>query len=222
MNHRELQQEPRRKEREMPIRPEREYRMMPLMTPSAEKRFDSEYYVEGFATTFDKPYVLYRYNDIDYKEVIHRNALETADLSDVLFQYNHAGRVYARNRMKKGKAATLLLEAQKSGLFVAADLGSTSESRKMYEDIDAGLIYQMSWSFVVGEDSYDRDTHTRTILKIKKVYDVSAVDLPANPSTEISSRSWINGVIETEKQELLERQKQIQKIKILTEVLKNA
>ena len=99
---------------------------------------------------------------------------------------------------------------------------STSESRKMYEDIDAGLIYQMSWSFIVGEDSYDRDTHTRTILKIKKVYDVSAVDLPANPSTEISSRSWINGVIETEKQELLERQKQIQRIKILTEVLKNA
>lgn len=206
----------------MPIKPEREYRMMPLLVPSAEKRLDSEYYVEGFATTFDTPYVLYRYKDIDYKEVIHRNALEGADLSDVLFQYNHCGRVYARNRMKKGKAATLILEAQKSGLFVAADLGSTSESRKMYEDIDAGLIYQMSWGFTVAEDSYDRDTHTRTILRIKKVYDVSAVDLPANPSTEIQSRSWVNGVIEAEKQEIAERQKQIQRIKILSEVLKNA
>lgn len=206
----------------MPIRPEREYRMMPLLAPSVEKRFDSEYCVEGYATTFDTPYVLHRYNDIDYKEVIHRNALDDADLSDVLFKYNHCGRVYARNRMKKGKAATLLLEAQKSGLFVAADLGSTSESRKMYEDIDAGLIYQMSWAFTVGEDFYDRDTHTRTILRIKKVFDVSAVDLPANPSTEISSRSWVNGVIEAEKQELAKRQKQIQRIKILSEVLKNA
>lgn len=207
----------------MPIKPEREYRQMPLMMPTAEKRLESEHYVEGYATTFGEPYVLFSANGIDYKEVIHRDALDEADLSDVLFQYNHTGRVYARNKMKKGAKPTMLLEVQKNaGLFIAADLGSTSESRKMYEDIDAGLIYQMSWAFVVSEEAYDRDTHTRTILKIKKVYDVSAVDLPANPSTEIMSRSWVNGVIEAEKQEVLERQKQIQRIKILTEVLKNA
>jgi HK97 family phage prohead protease len=122
--------------------------------------------------------------------------------------------------MKQGKKPTLILEPQERGLFVACDLGTTEESRKMYEDIDAGLIYQMSWAFTVEEDAYNRDTHTRTITKIKKVYDVSAVDLPANPSTDISSRSWVNGVIEQEKQEFAERQKQIQRIKILTEVVK--
>lgn len=206
----------------MPFKPEkREYRMMPVLMPTTEKRIESDYYVEGYATTFDQPYLLYKIDDREYKEVIDRNAINDADVSDVLFQYNHGGRVFARNKMKKGKKPTLILEAQKSGLFIAADLGSTTESRKMYEDIETGLIYQMSWAFTVIEDKYDRETRTRTILKIGKVYDVSAVDLPANPYTDISSRSWLDGVIEAEQQELLERQKQIQRIKILTEVLKN-
>ena len=60
----------------MPIVKEREYRQMiqPLMIPTgtAEKRFDTEYYVEGFATTFNKPYVMYEYNGIKYYEVIDR------------------------------------------------------------------------------------------------------------------------------------------------------
>ena len=86
----------------------------------------------------------------------------------------------------------------------------------MYEEIDAGLIYQMSWAFAVEEESYNKETHTRRIMKIKKVYDVSAVDLPANPNTNISTRNWIDGVIETERREAAE--KRIKKIKILTEV----
>lgn len=204
----------------MPIKPEREYRTMPLMIPAADKRFNSDFYVEGFATTFNDPYVLWEYDGVQYKEVIDRNALQGADLSDVLFQYNHSGRVYARTKMKQGKTPTLLIEPQDGGLFIAADLQSTDEAKKMFQDIDAGLIYQMSWAFTVEEDSYNRETHTRTITKIKKVYDVSAVDLPANPYTDISSRSWFDGVIEAEKQELAERQKQIQRIKILTEVIK--
>lgn len=204
----------------MPIRKEREYRMMPIMAPAAEKRIDSEHYVEGYATTFGDPYVLWEYDGVQYKEVIDKNALAGADLSDVLFQYNHSGRVFARTKMKQGKSPTLLLEPQEKGLFVAADLGSTTEARKMYEDIDSGLIYRMSWAFTVEEDSYNRETHTRTITKIKKVYDVSAVDLPANPSTDISSRSYFEGVIEKEQQELAERQKKIKKIKILAEVAK--
>ena len=57
----------------------------------------------------------------------------------------------------------------------------------------------ISWAFKVLEDAYDRDTHTRTILKIKKVYDVSAVSYPANSDTEISARSFFDGVIEAER-----------------------
>jgi phage head maturation protease len=76
----------------------------------------------------------------------------------------------------------------------------------------------MSWAFTVAEDEYDREARTRTITKIKKVYDVSAVSIPANGDTEISARSWLNGVIEAERRESLERRKKILKIKIDMEV----
>ncbi|MBE5055281.1 HK97 family phage prohead protease [Pseudoflavonifractor sp. DSM 107456] len=202
----------------MPVKQDREYRAMPLLIPAqANKRFDTDYYVEGYATTFDDPYVLWEYDGVQYKEVVDRHALDGADLSDVIMQFDHGGRVFART----GKSNTLLIEPQERGLFIAADLSKTEQARSMHEDIAAGLITKMSWAFVVQEDSYDRETHTRRILKIKKVYDVSAVSFPANPSTDISARSWIDGVIEAEKAERLaalaaEREKK--KIRILLEV----
>lgn len=190
--------------------------MEPLLPAAANRRFDTEFYVEGYATTFEQPYVLYEVDGVQYKEVIDRRALDGADLSDVIMQYDHGGRVFART----GRSNTLLVEADSHGLFVAADLSKTEQARSMYEDISAGLITKMSWSFVVREDSYDRATHTRRILSIRKVYDTSAVSRPANPATLISARSYFDGVIEAERQERLAaqaaaRRKQI--IRILLE-----
>lgn len=185
---------------------------------STNKRFDTEFYVEGFATTFDQPYLLYEFEGMQYYEVVDRGALVGADLSDVIMQYDHAGMVYARNKMAQNKPPSLLVEPQDSGLFIAANLGLTEEARKLYSTIDTGLIYKMSWAFRVAEDSYDRDTHTRRIHKIKKVYDVSAVSYPANADTDISARSYFDGEIEAEKREALVRQAQILKIKIMLEV----
>ncbi len=187
-----------------------------LLPAAANRRFDTEFYVEGYATTFEQPYVLYEVDGVQYKEVIDRRALDGADLSDVIMQYDHGGRVFART----GRSNTLLVEADSHGLFVAADLSKTEQARSMYEDISAGLITKMSWSFVVREDSYDRATHTRRILSIRKVYDTSAVSRPANPATLISARSYFDGVIEAERQERLAaqaaaRRKQI--IRILLE-----
>lgn len=192
----------------------------PLMIPqgTAEKRFDTDFYVEGFATTFDKPYVMYEYDGIKYCEVIDRNALVGADLSDVIMQFDHSGMVFARNKMAKNKPPSLLLEPQESGLFIAANLSLTEEAKRLYASIDAGLICKMSWAFTVSEDAYNKDTHTRTILKIKKVYDVSAVSYPANADTDISARSYFDGVIEAEKREALARKAQILKIKLMMEV----
>ena len=203
----------------MPVKTDREYRAMPLLTPTAasSRRFDSDYYVEGYATTFDDPYVLCECDGVQYREVIDRHALDGADLSDVIMQFDHAGRVFART----GKSNTLIVEPRERGLFVAADLSKTEQARSMHEDIAAGLVSKMSWAFAVQEDSYDRETHTRRILKIKKVYDVSAVSFPANPSTDISARSWLDGVIEAEKAERLAAQAAGRKreiIRILLEV----
>ena len=195
----------------MPVKKEREYRALaaPLSAVAAAKRIDTEYYVEGYATTFDKPYLLYEFEDgTKYYERIDAHALDGADMSDVIMQYDHEGRVFARQSNK-----TLILVPDHKGLLVAADLGKTDLARGLYQDIDAGMITKMSWAFTVLEDSYDRATHTRTILKIKKVYDVSAVSIPANGDTEISARNFARRSYEAEKQELLKRRVQLLKIR---------
>lgn len=195
----------------MPVKKEREYRALaaPLSAVAAAKRIDTEYYVEGYATTFDKPYLLYEFEDgTKYYERVDAHALDGADMSDVIMQYDHEGRVFARQSNK-----TLILVPDHKGLLVAADLGKTDLARGLYQDIDAGMITKMSWAFTVLEDSYDRATHTRTILKIKKVYDVSAVSIPANGDTEISARNFASRSYDAEKQELLKRRVQLLKIR---------
>lgn len=196
------------------VKGEREYRSA-VEFRAAE---NEDFIVEGYATTFNDPYTLFEWDGIAYKEQIDRHAFDEADMSDVIFQFDHEGKVYARQ-----KNGTLMLNVDDHGLHVRADLSKTENSRSMYEDIKAGLVSEMSFAFTVREDAWDNETHTRTINKIKKVYDVSAVSIPANPNTDISARSYFEGVIEAEKAERLraeERARQIKKIKILMEVSK--
>ncbi|MEA4869905.1 MAG: HK97 family phage prohead protease [Christensenella sp.] len=191
----------------MPTKTGREYRAMNLLLPETDKRLDSDFYVCGLATTFNQPYLLYEWDGDKYYEVVDRHAIDGADLSDVIMQYDHGGRVFARNKMGGGKPPTLIVEPQDRGFFVAADLSMSEAAKQMYLEITSGLVHQMSWAFTVIEDSYDRATKTRTILKVGKVYDVSAVSIPANSNTEISARSYLDGVIEAEKRETQERLK---------------
>lgn len=177
-----------------------------------EKRFETDQYVEGMATTFDDPYLLGENDGIKYYEVIDRNALEGADVSDVIMQYNHQGKVLARQSNN-----TLGIEPTEKGLFIFADLSKSRAAKDLYEEITNGLITKMSWAFTVGEDSYDRETRTRTITRIKKVYDISAVSYPANSGTEISARSFVDGVIDMEQQELLKRRHAISKFNFIKE-----
>ena len=180
----------------------------PFMIPqTTEKRFETDFYVEGLATTFDDPYLMYEWDGVKYYERIDAHALEGADMSDVIFQYNHSGKVYARTSNN-----TLGLEATSRGLLIFADLSKSAAAKDMHEEIKNGLITKMSWAFTVAEDSYNRDTHTRSILKIRKVFDVSAVSYPANGNTDITARSYFDGVIERERREQLERRKRILKL----------
>lgn len=190
----------------MPVKDGRVYRAfsVPLtaeIDASKRKFFDSDYYVEGYATTFNQPYELC----YGIREQIAPGVLDGADLSDVIFQFDHEGMVMARNR-----AGNLHIAADSHGIFIAADLGKTEAGRQLYEAIKNGLVDRMSWAFTVAEESYDREGDLRTILKVKKVYDVSAVSIPANDATAISARSFADGVIEQKKvQELSQRRKQL-------------
>lgn len=175
------------------------------------QKFDAkeDMIVEGYASTFDT-YVMYSFDGVDYFERIDKNAFDNADMSDVIMQYDHEGRVYARQ-----SNGTLELSVDDNGLKVRADLSKTEGSRRLYEDIKAGMVTQMSFAFTVNEDSYQKDTHTRVIRNIKKLYDVSAVSIPANPNTQISARDYFNGVIEMEQAERLEAEKRERKIALL-------
>lgn len=155
------------------------------MNPVTEnKRIDTQYYVEGYATTFE-PYVLYRdYEGNDVYELIERSSLENADMSDIIFQFDHGGMVYARTNN-----GSLIVEVDEHGLFVAADLGRTEAAKRLYDSIQAGMVTQMSWRYMVDEESYNRDTKTWTTRKVSKIYDVSAVSIPANDQTSIEARA---------------------------------
>lgn len=174
---------------------------------AANNRFNSEFYVEGYATTFDDPYTLFEDRDgWKYVEIIDRHALDECDMSDVIFQYDHEGRVYARNTNN-----TLYFEPNDHGLFIAADLSKTSLARQMYEDIHVGNVTRMSWAFIPTEEVYTEDwenkVFTTRITRVKKMFDVSAVSYPADPNTEISARNLVNGEIEARRErESLQRE----------------
>lgn len=182
---------------------EREYRN--LMEFRADETDEERKVVEGYATTFDSPYTLWETDEVIFDEMIESNAFDSCDMSDVIMQYNHEGRVFARTSND-----TLTVEPDEHGLHIVADLGGTEMGRGLYEEIRGGYTDKMSFGFVVSDDDYDEVTEEdgkfhvlRRISAISKLYDVSAVSIPANDATEISVRELSNGVIEKVKAERL-------------------
>ena len=161
-----------------------------LSSNPTEKRIDSEHYVEGFAARYE-PYVLYYdYDGQPVYERFERGCFDGCDMSDIIMQYDHEGKVLARN-----SNGSLIVEANDEGLFVAADLGRTEAARDLYADIQAGMVTKMSWRFRCGNYYFDKDTRTIVHVTVKKIYDVSAVSIPANDNTEINARAWVDGEI---------------------------
>lgn len=181
--------------------------------------------VSGYATTFNQVYELYRVSWGGYryivKEQVDRRAFDETDLSDVIMQYDHEGRVFART-----SNGTLELDPDEHGLHVRANLGGTELGRQLYDEIDGGYTTKMSFGFRVGKDkreeTEEKDEETgvttvtilRTILSVSHLYDVSAVSLPANDATSISARSWGDGVIAELAEEFRKREDARARIRI--------
>ena len=197
------------------MRSEREYRNMELriLEPTEEEN----YKVEGYASTFE-PYDLFTFtNELGeteiWREQIERGAFENADMSDVVFLRDHEGQVYART-----KNGLIELTVDDTGLFTRTDLDKTSAAREMYEDIEAGNYTQMSFAFRVKNsiwETFREDAaivYKRTITEIEKLYDISAVAFPANPTTNISpaTRAAFDGAIESIRAEGLEAERRKQ------------
>lgn len=205
----------------MPIMQDRQYRSLTFATPPKEEKrnkFESDCYVEGYATTYE-PYLLFEDDNLKVFEEFVPGCFRDCDMSDVIFQFDHAGKVYARMSNN-----TLTVEPDSIGLFVCADLSKTSASRSMFEDIAAELVTRMSWGFMPDMKTLEviEKDNTMTIRhhNIKKMFDVSAVSIPANNNTEIQARNFANGAIGDFMKEIQKRKNHIKRIKLLMEVTK--
>ena len=211
----------------MPVKSDREYRRIDVQNLEARSDEGGEKIVEGYATTFEQEYPLYDSGDYRVVEKISRSAFDNTNMEDVIMQYDHEGRVFAR--IKNG---TLQLSVDDHGLKIRANLGGTEIGRQLYEEISGGYTDKMSFGFTVASDekTEERDSATnkttihRNITGIKKLYDVSAVSIPANDATEISARSYSDGVIAEAREEIAaleERKRKIQRIRLMMEVQHN-
>lgn len=199
----------------------REYRKIDAANMETSKDDEGRMIVEGYATTFNQPYELYRMNDVIVNEQVDANAFAETDMSDTIMQYDHEGRVFAR--VKNG---TLELTPDEHGLKVRANLGGTEIGRQLFEEIKGGYTNKMSFGFTVTGESKkrtkDENGNTvilRTIQKVGRLYDVSAVSLPANDATEISSRSIGDGLIAEAQKEFLAEQERLRKVGEIRKIL---
>ena len=211
----------------MPMKNEREYRRINISDLETRDGESGEMIVEGYATTFNQPYLLYTMDKYSVYEQIDARAFDSTDMNDVIMQYDHEGRVFARN-----KNGTLQIMPDEHGLKIRANLGGTDIGRQLYQEIKGGYTDKMSFGFTVANDerteTADKETGEiridRKITEIRKLYDVSAVSLPANDATEISARSFSEGVIADAVKEIHaeeERQRKIKHIRLLMEVESN-
>ena len=207
----------------MPIKNDREYRNLGVFARS-EGETENGYIVEGYASTFER-YELFEQDGVKLLEQIEPTAFDDADLTDVVFLRDHEGRVFART-----KNDTLQLSIDEHGLHTRTDLSKTAGSREMFEDIDVGNYSQMSFAFTVADEGDDiteleDGNFLRTIRKVGKVYDVSAVSFPANPTTDIgvSARGLLDGAIEQKEAERLlaeARRRAVEKVKLKIKIAK--
>lgn len=206
----------------MPIDMKREYRRIDIRNIETRKEEDGQMIVEGYATTFNQPYTLMEDKRGVLDEQVDARAFDGTDMSDVIMQYDHQGRVFARVRNN-----TLEIVPDEHGLKIRAYLGGTAIGRQLYEEIAGGYTDRMSFGFTVAEDDVQRGKAEdgrakilRTIKRIGKLYDVSAVSIPANDATEISARSIGDGLIDEAMKEFQAEEERAKRIEEIRNILK--
>jgi HK97 family phage prohead protease len=137
--------------------------------------------ISGYALCFN-----FEYSMGTYLESIAPEALDRCDMSDVVLLKEHqAGQLLARNT-----SGTLKLQVDGTGLFFRATLPKTSLGNETAVLIERGDLSKCSFGFMLGEnDSLWRTGEDgiprRRIIRIQKIFDVSAVCFPASPATSL-------------------------------------
>lgn len=182
-----------------------------------ENRSGDEMVLEGYAAMFDKPTVLYKIDGVEYKEVINRTAFEKASFKDCCLKYNHQNSIPILARTRGG---SLDINTDQAGLFFRARLFDTQAARDVYTLVKEGALDKCSFAFTIAQDGdeYDKETRTRTITNIEKVWDCSVVDTPAYESTSVQARSFFELEREKELAEASKIERKRKYLKLLTEV----
>ena len=146
---------------------------------------ESRQTIEGYATIFNAATCLYSANGVDYWETVDAGAFDGADMSNVVLRYNHSDNFSILARTSNN---TLRLNVDERGLHIEADIAETSQGKDIYELIRRKDINKMSYGYIVEKDYIEKVSETkyiRHISKIRKVVDVSVVDLPAYSATDV-------------------------------------
>lgn len=188
------------------ITKDREYRSFTFEAEEEDKK------IVGMPVIFNTPTVLYEIDGIEYKEIIDSRAFDGVDLSDVILNIDHEGKPAA-----KTKNGTLKLEVRDNGLYMEADLSKNQTGRELYEDVQNGFFDKMSFAFTAEAEEYNRETRTRTITKVKRLFDVSCVSFPAYEATSVMARGFFKAEAERELREAeANRLLELEKAKVLT------
>lgn len=159
-----------------------------LRTAEVRAAGDDALVVEGYASNFDVEY------DLGYfKETVARGAFDNVLEDDVRFLLNHTGAPLARTTN-----GTLELSVDEQGLKYRAALADTQDGRDLYKLIKRGDITQSSFAFTIDSDTWSEDRSTRTITKVGKLLDTSAVTYPASPTASVYARNMAEAAQEVE------------------------
>lgn len=146
---------------------------------AAEDSSEDNMILEGYAANFDTV------TDLGFfQERIAKGAFDNVLEDDVRYLLNHDGMPLARTTN-----GTLELRVDENGLYTRAIISDTQLGRDTYKAVKRGDISQMSFAFVIDEQQVDTERNLRTVTKVKRLYDVSAVTYPAYPTTTLQARS---------------------------------
>lgn len=162
-----------------------------------EKKEDGRAHIKGVPIVFERPTDIGGY----FEETIARGAISPEILKDVAFFYNHDLNTKPLARTRTGK---LKFDIDDNGVNMDADVNlNRSDVNDLYVAIDDGDIDGMSFMFRVEDEEWkdlDSDYPKRRINKIGYVQEVSAVNYPAYPQTEIYARTDLS--VDTDKKAL--------------------
>lgn len=191
---------------------DREYRVVAkkVQLRSEEEDGKKKIYAEGYALLFE-----HESKDLGgWSEIVSRNALDSADMSDFVARTNHL----SQNLLGRNKSGTLTYRIDDKGLWYSVYLGDLSEHDKwsqarkdLKDNLERGDIDESSFAFTIDyeNDGYVREDRSDDnmipryrVNKILKLYDVSPVVDPAYSGTSVGVSERSREFVELKEREI--------------------